>query len=174
MAIDMCDELNYTNSLPAIKALALNPNGVYRQDAIEFIIKFSPVDNTTTDFVESIVTNSAGYVFGERGEASDKYAWKLFAFDATNAVQREAREAGVRMFYRNRLSDALETPMVDELFVRYIDGYGTSSNRLMHAINSFSHPICARKFGDYFTSVTNQLLSSGQPLPWIDVGGGGN
>ena len=28
--------------------------------------------------------------------------------------------------------------------------------------------------GEYFVGVTNQLLSSGQPLPWINVGGGGN
>ena len=174
IAVDQCRVLNYAEAVTPLKALALNPRGIYRHTAIELAIKFSSVDNTTTAFVESIVTNSAGYVFGERGEASDKYAWKLFAFDATNAVQREAREAGVRMFYRNRFSEALETPMVDELFVKYVDGYGTSSNRLMHAINSFSHPICARKFGEYFTSVTNQLLSSGQPLPRIDIGAGGN
>ena len=29
-------------------------------------------------------------------------------------------------------------------------------------------------FVEYFTSVTNQLLSSGQPLPWINVDTGGN
>ena len=174
MAIDICDESNHTNSVPSIKALALNPRGVYRDSAIEFVIKFSPVDDSMTEFAESIITNSTGYSFGERGEASDKYAWKLFVFDATNAVQREARAAGVRMFYRNRFSESSETPMVDELFVKYIEGYVASSNRLVHATNSFSYPICARKFGDYFASVTNQLLSSGQPLPWITVGTSGD
>ena len=56
-----------------------------------------------------------------------------------------------------------------------IDGYVASSNRLTYAINAFSYPACASIFGDYFTSVTNQLLSSGQPLIQldIDVGGGG-
>ena len=74
------------------------------------------------------MTNSVGYNFSERGESSDKYAWRLFVFNATNNIQCEARDAG----------------------------------------------ICFRKFSDYFISVTNQLLSSGQPLPWINVGTGGN
>ena len=174
MAIDMCDELNHTNSLPAIKALALNPNGVYRQDAIEFIIKFSPVDDSTTAFVETIMTNSTSYNFREQGKASAHYASRLLSFNATNAVQIASRAAGVRMLYRNRLLESGTDAIIDEVFLKYIDGYGSSSNRLEYAINSFSYPKCAEIFGDYFTSVTNQLLSSGQPLPWIDVGGDGN
>ena len=158
----------------AFEALALNPRGVYRDEAIEFIIKFSTVDDVTTDFVETIITNTVGYSFKERGKASDKYAWKLFASEATNNVQREARDFGIGMFYRNRLCEASETPMVDQLFVKYIAGYGTSSNRLVNAINSFKYPICVELFGEYFISITNQLLSSGQPLPWINVGKGGN
>ena len=174
IALSKCEVLDYAEGVQSYKALALNPKGIYRNRAIELAIKYSPVNNEGTEFAESIITNTVGYSFRERGKASDKYAWKLFVFDATNNVQREAREAGVRMFYRNRFSEAAETPMVDELFVKYIGGYGISSNRLVHAINSFSYPICAEIFGDYFTTVTNQLLSSGQPLPWINVGNGGN
>ena len=174
IALSKCEILNYAEASASYKALALNPKGVYRNRAIELAIKYSPVCDSMTAFVETIITNSIGYSFIERGEASDKYAWKLLLFDATNSVQREVRGAGVRMFYRNRSFEAGETPLVDELFVKYIDGYGISSNRFMHAVNSFTYPICAEIFGDYFTSVTNQLLSSGQPLPWINFGGGGN
>ena len=174
VAIGKCEEFNYTNSVNAMKALSLNPKGVCREAAIELAVVFSPIDETTTAFVETIITNSTAYSFSERGGASDKYAWKLLICNATNSVQQEARDAGVRMFYKNRLVEAGETALVDELLVKWIDGYGTSSNRLLHASNAFSYPICTRKFGDYFTSVTNQLLSSGQPLPWINVGGGGN
>ena len=78
------------------------------------------------------------------------------------------------MLYRNRLLESGTDAIIDEVFLKYIDGYGTSSNRLEYAINSFSYPKCAEIFGDYFTSVTNQLLSSGQPLPWINVGNDGN
>ena len=174
VAIGKCEEFNYTNSVNAMKALALNPKGVERKSAIELVLKFSPIDNATTAFVETIMTNSTSYNFIEQGKASAHYADRLLSFNATNATQLAAKDAAVRMFYRNRLLESGTDAIIDEVFLKYIDGYGSSSNRLEYALNSFSYPKCARIFGDYFTSVTNQLLSSGQPLPWINVGGGGN
>ena len=40
-AVSRCLVLNYTNAVPALKALALNPNGVVRDDAIKVVMKFS-------------------------------------------------------------------------------------------------------------------------------------
>ena len=174
VAIAKCDEFKYTNCVSAMKALTLNPNGICRQDAIELVLKFSTVDDATTSFVETIMTNSTSYNFIEQGKASAHYADRLLSFNATNATQLAAKDAAVRMFYRNRLLESGTDAIIDEVFLKYIDGYGSSSNRLEYALNSFSYPKCARIFGDYFSSVTNQLLSSGQPLPWINVGGGGN
>ncbi len=174
VAIGKCEEFNYTNSVNAMKALALNPKGVERKSAIELVLKFSPIDNATTAFVETIMTNSTSYNFIEQGKASAHYADRLLSFNATNATQLAAKDAAVRMFYRNRLLESGTDAIIDEVFLKYIDGYGSSSNRLEYALHSFSYPKCARIFGDYFSSVTNQLLSSGQPLPWINVGGGGN
>jgi hypothetical protein len=174
VALDQCRTLNYTEAASSLKALALNPRGICRDDAIELAIRYGTIDDSMTIFVESIITNSGHYSFRERGRASDQYAWRLFSFNATNSVQREIRDAGVRMFYRNRLSESGETSMVDKLFLKYIDGYGSSSNRLIFAINSFSYPVCSELFGEYFTSVTNQLLSSGRPLVQLDIGEGGD
>ena len=174
VAVGKCEWFNYTNSASAMKALALNPRGVERDKAIELVIKFSPVDDATTVFVETVMTNSANYNFGEQGIASAHYADRLLSFAATNAAQLAARDAAVKMLYRNRLLESGTDAIIDETFLKYIDGYATSSNRLEYAINAFSYPKCARIFGDYFTSVTNQLLSSGQPLRWINVGGVGN
>ena len=174
VAVGKCEEFNYTNSASAMKALALNPRGIERNDAIRLAIRFSSVDDAMTAFVETIMTNSASYNFREQGTASALYAKKLLSFNAINAAQLASRDAGVRMLYRNRLLESGTDAIIDEVFIKYIDGYGSSSNRLEYATNSFSYPDCAEIFGDYFTSVTNQLLSSGQPLPWINVGGGGN
>ena len=174
MAIDMCDELNYTNSLPAIKALALNPNGVYRQDAIEFVIKFSPVDDSTTSFVEMIMTNSTCYSLAECGTASCKYADKLLSFNVTNEIQHDVVQTSVAMYYKNRMLASNAFSIVDQLFVRYIDNYVISSNRLEHALNALSLPDCGSVTKQRFVAVTNELLSSGQPLPRIDVAAGGN
>ena len=174
VAVGKCGEFNYTNSASAMKALALNPRGIERNDAIRLAIRFSSVDDAMTAFVETIMTNSASYNFREQGTASALYAKKLLSFNAITAAQLASRDAGVRMLYRNRLLESGTDTIIDEVFLKYIDGYGSSSNRLEYAINSFSYPKCTEIFREYFTSVTNQLLSSGQPLPWINVGGGGN
>ena len=174
IALSKCEELSYAEAAPSYKALALNPKGIYRNRAIKLAIKYSPVDDSTTSFVETIMTNTTSYNFMEQGAASAHYASRLLSFNATNAIQIASRDGAVRMFYRNRLLESGTDTIIDEVFLKYIDGYGLSSNRLEYAINSFSHPKCAEIFGAYFTSVTNQLLSSGQPLPWINVGMGGN
>ena len=49
-----------------------------------------------------------------------------------------------------------------------------SSNRLDTALSMLTVTNMRPQFVEYFTGVTNQLLSSGQPLPWINVGTGGN
>ena len=174
MAIDICDEFNHTNSVPSIKALALNPRGVYRDSAIEFVIKFSPVDDSTTSFVEMIMTNSTCYSLVERGTASCKYADKLLSFNATNEIQHGVVQTSVAMYYRNRMLAPNAFSIIDQLFVRYIDNYSISSNRLEHALNALSLPDCGPVTKRRFVAVTNELLSSGQPLSWINVGNCGN
>lgn len=172
-ALIQCKSLHHTNCVPAMRALALNPRGIFRTRAIALAIEFGTVDSGTTTFVEAIMTNSTDYILSERKTASAKYAGRLLAFNATNAVQLASREAGVRMLYRNRLLESGTSSMIDKAFLKYIDGYVASSNRLTYAINAFSYPACASIFGDYFTSVTNQLLSSGQPLIQLDIDVGG-
>ena len=92
IAVDQCRVLNYAEAVPSLKALSLNPRGIERDRAIELVLKFSPVDDTTTTLVEMIVTNSVGYSFRERGVASDKYAWKLFVL--TPQTMSNARREG--------------------------------------------------------------------------------
>ena len=174
VAIEKCEEFNYTNSVNAMKALALNPKGICRDDAIGLVVKFGNVDDSTTAFVEAIMTNSTGYSIMERGTASCQYADRLLSFNATNECQQMVVGNAVEMFYRNRMLAPNAFSIIDHLFVKYIDNYVMSSNRLEHALYSLSLPDCGPIAKRRFTSVTNQLLSSGQPLPWINVGGGGN
>ena len=70
IAVVRCDEFHYTNSALAMKALALNPNGICRDDAIELAIRYSPVDSSMTVFAETIITNTVGYTLMESGMAS--------------------------------------------------------------------------------------------------------
>ena len=172
IALSKCRTLNFIEAGPSLKALALNPNGIHRNNAIRLAIQFCPVNDSMTVFTETIMTNTVGYTHRESGMASCQYANRLLSFNATNAVQIACRENAVRMFYRNRMSDAAGTEIVDELFVRYIAGYGTSSNRLAFALNAIASPSCVRPDKQYFTSVTNQLLSSGQPLVQLNIDDG--
>ena len=170
MAIDICDDFNHTNSVPSIKALALNPRGVYRGEAIKLALKFSLIDAATTEFVETIVTNVSGYSSGERVECYWEYVKKLQQDPCTNGVCASA----LLMFYRNRKVSGTGAATLDRLFADKIEGYAQSSNRLDTAMSMLSVTNMRPQFVEYFTGVTNQLLSSGQPLPWIEVGSGGN
>ena len=126
-------------------------------------------------FVEGIVTNDVKFGMVERGDACGVYAHNIMTRQATNDVQRAAKERAWKMLYRHRMLDLIGTGILDSLFVSQIQGYESSSNRLEFAEYVLSHPDSDSDDIRRFTSVTNQLLSSGQPLPWIEVGdGGGN
>ena len=170
VALDQCRTLNYVEAAQSLKALALNPNGIYRNDAIRLAVQFCPIDDSTTAFAETIMTNTAEYTRREYGAASCQYAYMLLGFNATNDAQRAVRDRAVSMFYRNRMLPSAAYSIVVGLFVRYISGYETSSNRLEHALNVLSMPIYAELSGEHFISVTNQLLSSGQPLVQLNIG----
>ncbi len=57
-ALFECRTLNYLESGPSLKALALNPNGIYRDDAIELAMQFCPIDDSATAFAETVMTNT--------------------------------------------------------------------------------------------------------------------
>ena len=173
-AVEMCGMLAYTNAVPDLKALAYNANGIYREEAIKTVLNFSSVDDATTMFVEGIVTNDVKFGMVERGDACGVYAHNIMTRQATNDVQRAAKERAWKMLYRHRMLDLIGTGILDSLFVSQIQGYESSSNRLEFAEYVLSHPDSDSDDIRRFTSVTNQLLSSGQPLPWIEVGNSGD
>ncbi len=169
-AVEMCEALAYTNAVPSLKALVLNPLGIHRDVAMTTALKFSPIDDTTTQFVESMLTNTVQYTAGERLACYWGYARRLRdEFETGDAYGR-----AVRMFYRNRLVDWIGGMTVDRLLSERIDGYVISSNRLDTALFMLAPTNTRPQFVEYFTTVTNQLLSSGQPLQWINVGASGN
>ena len=170
VALGKCEWFNYTNSVNAMKTLVLNPKGVYREWAINLAVRFSSIDNTTTEFVETIITNVSGYTSGERVGCYWEYVKKLRQDPCTNGACASA----LSMFYRNRKVSGTGAATLDRLFSDKIVGYANSSNRLDTALSMLMVTNMRPQFVEYFVGVTNQLLSSGQPLPWINVGGGGN
>ena len=170
IALSKCEVLDYAEAAPSYKTLALNPKGIYRYRAIDLALKYSPVSDATTEFVETIITNVSGYTSGERVGCYWEYVKKLRQDPCTNGACASA----LSMFYRNRKVSGTGAATLDRLFSDKIVGYANSSNRLDTALSMLMVTNMRPQFVEYFVGVTNQLLSSGQPLPWINVGGGGN
>ena len=170
VAIEQCELLSYTNSIDSLKALVRNPRGVHRDKAMEVVVRFAAVDDGMTQFIESIATNETDYTLGERGTSMYEYEQRLCGYTVTNAATTNA----VKMFNRMKYFEPFCAVPCDIVFSIRIRGYAMSSNRLEYANWIFGNTNLQSNVIEYFTSVTNQLLSSGQPWPWINVGVGGN
>ena len=173
IAISKCRTLSFTNAVPALKAIGLNPNGLYRSDAISLAVTLSPLDTDLVGFVETVMTNKVSFTLRERGAATAKLAKKILTVNGNVADDSVLRQATV-MLYRNRHVGTAGALMLDRLFCSKYEGYATSSNRLSFAHFILNHP--EREYYDIkdFSSITNRLLSSGQPLRQLAISDGGN
>ena len=174
-----CAEMNYTNALPYMRRLVLNPtmSRWRRITEIGKLIGFSPVNDETTVTIETIFTNRVDFTWKDRKKCFD-YAAKVVAASQSNLVSQSVCDRAAMVFVRDPTEWQLSADY-DYFWRRYYPGYATSSNRLEFLSATLSNtniPSCSKwtRFQNHFISVTNQLLSSGQPLPWINMGGGGN
>ena len=170
-ALGRCNVFNYTNAVPSLRALALNPKGIHRLEAIEVVLKLSPVDDTTTSFIETVMTNIVGFSSVERGVACAVFADQLCHFSPTGAGAAAVKNRAVQMFYRNRNFGYDSAYLIDTLLVSSIEGYAMSSNRLETALTMLSKMEPDDFDRKDIIAITNRLISSGQPLRWINVRG---
>ena len=171
-AISQCHDLRYTNAIPYLRSLAFNTNGVHRKSAIETVIQLGRVNEEMNCFVESVITNCSVFSLVERESAFAEYADKLIAM--TNECATVERVNAGRMFYRNRFVGSVGEISVDWAVKACFPLYEMSSNRFQTAMWVLSQENCASHVRNYFTTVTNQLLSSGQPLRQLTIGEEGN
>ena len=178
-ATAQCAEMNYTNALPYMRRLVLNPtmSKWRRITEIGKLIEFSSVNDETTATIETIFTNRVDFTCEDR-EKCFEYALKVVDASQSNLVTQSVCDRAAMVFVRDPVEWQLSADY-DYFWRRYYPGYATSSNRLEFLSATLSNtniPSCSKwtRFQNHFISVTNQLLSSGQPLPWINMGGGGN
>ncbi len=178
-ATAQCMSMNYTNALPYIRRLVLNTTltGWRRRREIGKFIAFAPVADETTATIEAIFTNRVDFTWEDREECFD-YASKVVAASHSNLVSQSVCDRAARVFTCDPTEWQLSAEY-DYFWRRYYPGYATSSNRLEFLSATLSNtnvPSCSKwaRFQNHFISVTNQLLSSGQPLPWINMGGEDN
>ena len=178
-ATAQCADMNYTNALPYMRRLVLNRtlSKWSRWNEIRKLIDFSPVNDETTATIEAIFTNRVDFTWEDRERCFD-YASKVVAASQSNLVSQSVCDRAAMVFAREPTEWQLSADY-DYFWQRYYPGYAMSSNRLEFLSATLSNtniPSCSKwsRFQNHFISVTNQLLSSGQPLPWIDIGAGGN
>ena len=105
-------------------------------------------------------------------------AAKVVAESQSNLVSQSVCDRAASVFTHDPTEWQLSADY-DYFLKNYYSGYAMSSNRLEFLSATLSNtniPSFSKwtRFQNHFISVTNQLLSSGQPLPWINMGGEGN
>ena len=174
MAVNQCRDMNYAKATVPIRQLVYNPSypAHLRSRAIEAAVHLGGLDDDSTAFVNSIMTNTSYFSRSERSMASRTYAAIVQGFVATNEAGARASSNAIAMMYRNRLVDWENAYHIDDMLVSKISGYEMSSNRFELAEHVLSVTNCWDATRGHFISITNQLLSSGQPLVQLNIGEG--
>ncbi len=170
-ALAQCRDMKYTKALDTIRTYALNTTAIDRVTVIGRAVQFGGVDEASASFVEAIVTNKAQFSYHDISWAIPAYCDKLRSINTNDAEKVAIRARGARLFYANRL-EWPDASALDDVFVAAFPGYDFSSNRLDYAnhVLSWTTNNDWRAMRDHFVAITNQLLSSGQPLSVITVG----
>ena len=164
-AIAQCECMNYTNALAAIRAYALSPIAEGHPDAMDIAIRLGGVDDESSSFFRDIVTNKIQYSYSDISWIIPTYCGKVLAVDTNNAAAVNIRNRDAHLFYANRL-EWKDGTYLDDLFVATFPGYEHSSNRLAYAnhVLSWTTNNDWRAMHEHFVTITNNLISSGQPL----------
>lgn len=166
VALAHCYDLSYTNAAPYYRRLAQNPHGVSRREAIRLYLKSVGVGPDATSFTESIMTNL------QTNTSQDRFLVIRFYTDMIlkrlNAGASVSPE--IEMFLRNRNLDVTGAMTIDRFLVAGCEGYACSSNRFETSCFVLGNTNATQRMQRYFTIVTNELISSGQPLRRINVG----
>ena len=170
-ALGQCEAMKYAKALETIRAYAMNTNAIDRVSVIDTAVRFGGVDDASASFMDTIVTNKARFSYHDISWAIPAYCDKLRSVNTNDAEAVAIRARGARLFYANRL-EWPDASALDDVFVAALPGYDFSSNRLEYAnhVLSWTTNNDWRAMRDHFVAITNQLLSSGQPLSVITVG----
>ena len=134
------------------------------------MLELGGLDNESIDFAEAIATNTVAFGRNERGRAFGVLWKKLSQASMGDPVTSNACNRITGMFYRNKQLSVAGALSIDKLLAERLNGYAMSSNRLETALFVLSQTNRTDRVTEYFTTLTNQLLSSGQPLNVISIG----
>lgn len=169
-AIEQCCWMSRTNELASMRQFVLNTQHPYRFLITEPVIELGGLDNASIDFAEAVATNVAVFSRVERGVTIGLLRRKLSQANVGDLDVSNACNRITGMFYRNKQLSVAGALSIDKLLAERLNGYAASSNRLETALFVLSQTNRTDRVTEHFTTITNQLLSSGQPLNMITVG----
>ena len=169
-AIEQCCWMSRTNELASMRQFVLNTQHPYRFLITEPVIELGGLDNASIDFAEAVATNVAVFSRVERGVAIGLLRRKLSQANVGDLDVSNACNRITGMFYRNKQLSVAGALSIDKLLAERLNGYAASSNRLETALFVLSQTNRTGRVTEHFTTITNQLLSSGRPLNMITVG----
>ena len=169
-AIEQCCWMSRTNELASIRQFVLNTQHPYRSRITGSVLELGGLDNESIDFAEAIATNTVAFGRNERGRAFGVLWKKLSQASIGDPVTSNSCNRITGMFYRNKQLSVAGALSIDKLLAERLNGYAASSNRLETALFVLSQTNRTDRVTEHFTTITNQLLSSGQPLNMITVG----
>lgn len=171
LAAYQCVNMNYTNALPAIRRIALNPtlDDRKRRSVLRHCIRLGQVDDDMTMFIESFLTNRVDYTWKDRRLIFD-YADKVVANVSSNLVPRAVGNRAAMMFYHSYTNaDWRLASHFDWFMSTYFSDYATSSNRLVFLDDALANTNISMNVNEQsvrlrFIAITNRLHSIEQPL----------
>ncbi len=175
-----CLRFNYTNAVPSIQRVILNPaiDSTARGLMLEYCIELSPVDDGMTSFMGNVVTNSL-FTKWQRRYVVDYYANKVYGAMVSNLTAHAVCDRAALMIYNKYpRDDWAYVQALDHFFSNYFEGYAVSSNRLAYLEGVLSNTNVTENANmifikKRFISLTNQLHEAEQPLRQITIGEGG-
>ncbi len=169
-AVEHAACMKYTNALEVVRACAHNPTMENRCDIIGAALSLGEVDDESYSLLESVVTNKMDFSYRDLKFLLWDYCDRLKAIDTNDMQAVSVRNKSARLFYARRL-DWRCASRLDKLFLASFPGYDYSSNRLDHAMHVLSWATNEewQSMRDYFTTVTNELISSGRELPPLEI-----
>lgn len=154
-AIRQCRVLSYTNAVPALQRLVLNPTaGYWCGTAIPLAFTMGGIDPDTTALFEFVVTNELRYSIRDRAMAYGSYAKRIRTSGSLFNNGDSSFDGAVLALYKRR-SDAVGAMAVDRAISSSLPGYAASTNRFSVAAAILQEADVWPAVRTYFEAVTN-------------------
>lgn len=163
-----CREKGDTNALQYAMAVLVATNSIEAlgYEASLIFQKYAEPSEQMNSTLESMLED-ARCLRGPHARAIiySNYSRKLGV--AYDVGQTNLARNGASVLYRG-LRDHKGARPLDNLLLKIFPNYGASSNRLSVALRALSDDLQDERTNEYFSPITNQLLSTGQPLPVVE------